>query len=149
MMDEETPPSESELQPLWQMGHNDCKDTDILTGGGLINDNKQKEILTAGNATSSRDNNPPERKQGVSHLFLSFITVLFIHVMSHSFCFEHNCRKLIKAKRESMGGTDHCQEKERMVTQKLFFLMHPSHSSFAMQVILLQYQYHLLSHHKK
>ena len=76
-MDEEAPPSESELQPLWQMSHNDCKDKEVLTGGALPNDNQQKEILApVGNATSSKDNNPPE--QGVRHLSFIIITVFFI-----------------------------------------------------------------------
>ena len=75
-MDEEAPPSESELQPLWQMAHNDCTDK-FLTGGAFSNDNQQKEILApVGNATSSTDNNPPE--QGVSHLFFITATVLFL-----------------------------------------------------------------------
>ena len=75
-MDEEAPPSESELQPLWQMAHNDCMD-EFLTGGAFLNDNQQKEILApVGNATSSTDNNPPE--QGVSHLFFITVTVLFL-----------------------------------------------------------------------
>ena len=76
-MDEEAPPSESELQPLWQMAHNDCKDKEVLTGGTLQYDNQQKEILApVGNTTSSTDNNPPE--QGVSHLFFITVTVLFL-----------------------------------------------------------------------
>ena len=75
-MDEEAPPLESELQPLWQMAHNDCTDK-FLTGGAFSNDNQQKEILApVGNATSSTDNNPPE--QGVSHLFFITVTVLFL-----------------------------------------------------------------------
>ena len=75
-MDEEAPPSESELQPLWQMAHNHCTDK-FLTGGALSNDNQLKEILASvGNATSSTDNNPPE--QGVSHLFFITVTVLFL-----------------------------------------------------------------------
>ncbi len=75
-MDEEAPPSESELHPLWQMAHNDCTDK-FLTGGAFSNNNQQKEILApVGNATSSTDNNPPE--QGVSHLFFITVTVLFL-----------------------------------------------------------------------
>ena len=75
-MDEEAPPLESELQPLWQMAHNDYMD-EFLTGGAFSNNNQQKEILApAGNTTSSTDNNPPE--QGVSHLFFITVTVLFL-----------------------------------------------------------------------
>jgi len=44
-MDEEAPLLESELQPLWQMAHNYCKDKEVLTGGALPYDNQQKEIL--------------------------------------------------------------------------------------------------------
>ena len=76
-MDEEAPPSESELQPTWQMAHNDCTDKEVLTGDALPNGNQQKKILApVGNATSSTDNNPPE--QGVSHLFFNTVTVLFL-----------------------------------------------------------------------
>ena len=83
-MDEEAPPSESELQPLWQMAHNDCTDK-FPTGGAFSNDNQQKEILApVGNATSSTDNNPPE--QGVSHLFFITVTVLRLPFLLH---FQH------------------------------------------------------------
>ena len=76
-MDEEAPPSESELQPLWQMAHNDCKDKEVLTGGALPHDNQQRETLApVGNATSSTDNNPPE--QGVRRLSFIIVTVFFI-----------------------------------------------------------------------
>ena len=76
-MDEEAPPSESELQPLWQVACNDCKDKEVLTGGALPYDNQKKEILApVGNATSSTDNNPPE--QGVSHFSFIIVTVFII-----------------------------------------------------------------------
>jgi hypothetical protein len=67
-MDEEAPPSESELRPLWQMARVDCTNN---------YDNQQNEILApVGNATSTTDSNPPE--QQVSHLFFITGTVLFL-----------------------------------------------------------------------
>jgi hypothetical protein len=36
-MDEEAPPSKLELQPSWQMGHNDdFKEKEVRTGGVLL-----------------------------------------------------------------------------------------------------------------
>ena len=66
-MDEEAPPSESELRPLWQMARVDCTKN---------YDNQQNEILApVGNATSSTDNNPLEQR--ASHLSFIIVTVVF------------------------------------------------------------------------
>ena len=83
-MDEEAPPLESELQPLWQMAHNDCTDK-FLTGGAFSNDNQQKEILApVDNATSSTDNNPPEQGGESSVLHYCYCVVSSISCLTHS-----------------------------------------------------------------